>query len=347
MPVLTDEDILDLTKSVLKDLGRGKFEQIAQELQYYEAASRLLSDERMTFDGGTGMQWTVMHDTGDNARMTSLFETDAVNVQDHLTQAEAPWRYLESSYAWEKRVMFANNSPEKIVDLLKVHRASAMIAQAELFENQFWSTPASSADKKSIWGIFYWLQANATEGFNGGNPSGFSDGAGGIDSTQFERWRNWTAQYTSVSKADLIKKMRRAWRKIGFKNVVSTPGFARSGDRFRIYVNETTLSDLEDLGEAQNENIGRDLAAYDDAMVFRGTPIVWVPKLDENATHTDPVVMVNWAHYSVCVRSGEYNRETGPMMSQTQHNVMKVFMDTTVNTRCTNRRQHALITKAA
>ena len=32
-------------------------------------------------------------------------------------------------------------------------------------------------------GVLYWLVYNASTGFNGGNPTGFSAGAGNLDST--------------------------------------------------------------------------------------------------------------------------------------------------------------------
>ena len=42
------------------------------------------------------------------------------------------------------------------------------------------------------------------------------------------------------------------------------------------YVNEDTMSSLEDLGEAQNENLGRDIASMDGQIIFRRVPIIWV-----------------------------------------------------------------------
>ena len=63
-------------------------------------------------------------------------------------------------------------------------------------------------------GIPFWLQKDATTnvngGFEGGNPAGFSGGAGGIDSDAYPRWRNWTFGYTNVTVDDLVKKVKKA-----------------------------------------------------------------------------------------------------------------------------------------
>src|SRR5690606_3042281 len=107
--------------------------------------------------------------------------------------------------------------------------------------------PADSDDKLAPFGIPYWVVKDSTAGFNGGNPSGFSSGAGGLDSSRHTRWANYTDSYTNVTKADLIKKMRTAYRKIRFKSPMNVPDYRRGrGDQYRIYVNEETISDFED-----------------------------------------------------------------------------------------------------
>ena len=108
-----------------------------------------------------------------------------------------------------------------------------------------------------------------------------------------------------------------------------------------LYVNETTISGIEDLGEAQNENLGRDIATMDNAMVFRNHPILWVPKLD--ADTTNPVYGLDHStFYPVCLK-GDYLRESDAEKSPNNHNTYVVYVDLTYNFICVDRRRNWVI----
>ena len=342
--VLSDKAIVDLVAGTLDNLGRLRFNQIAQELVRYEVLGRLMRRDKMKFDSGTGIQRNLMLNHSDAAKHVGLYAEDDVNVADVLGKIDIPWRHTTTNYAFERREMLMNSGGEKIVDLLTTRRSDAMLALAELMESAFWSKPDSSSDESEPYGVYYWIVPHATTGFYGGNPSGFSAGAGNLDSTTHPKWSNYTGSYTAVSKADLIAKMRRAYRQIRFESPVDIPDYRRGrGDQYRIYVNENTLEDMETLGESQNENLGRDLASMDDTMAFRRNPIIWVPYLDAN--DTDPVYMLNFAWFYPVFLRGDYLRETEAKAVPNQHNVFAVHVDLTWNLLCTDRRRHAVLTK--
>jgi len=108
-------------------------------------------------------------------------------------------------------------------------------------------------------------------------------------------------------------------------------------------MNEETLSDLEDLGEAGNENVGRDLAPYDDEIVFRKHPLIWIPKLDSETTPADPIYMIDKATFVPCVLRGDYMRFADVHKAAKQHNVFVSEVDLSINTICVNRRANAVI----
>lgn len=343
---LADQDIIDLTNVTLKELGRMKFNQIATRLQNYEVMGRLLKEDKQQFEGSQGIQRTIMIDHSGAAKQVGLFQTDVVNVADQTKLMDIPWRHTTTNYAYERREMLMNKGASKIVDLLKIRRTDAMISLAELLEAQFWSKPTDSNDKLNQFGVKYWVVKNATAGFNGGNPAGFTSGAGNIDSSSITRWANYTDQYVTMTKPDAIDKMRTAARKIVFKSPVSIDDFRKgSGDSYRIYVNEPTIKGMEALGEAQNENLGRDIASMDGTLTFRKNPIVWVPKLD--ADTENPIYMLNFAWFAPVFLEGDYMRESAPMLSALQHNVFVVHVDLTGNILCTNRRAQAVISTGA
>jgi len=351
---LADTDIADLVTGTLQELGRMKFNQIATDLQNYEVMGRIMKKQKVQFDSGIGIRRTILVEKGSSARNVGLYETDQVDVEDGLQTISVDWRHTTCNWAYERREMLMNKGPEKIVDLIKVRRAMSMIDLADHMETSWWSAPTSSSDKTEIWGIPYWIVQSDSEGFNGGNNSVYTDGPGGLSASTYSGWKNYTAEYASVSKDDLIRKMRKAVRQTNFKSPVDIPDYRKGrGQQFRIYVTDTTIGLLEELGEAQNENLGRDLASMDGSITFRRNPIVWVPYLDtavspsDGSTVNDPIYMINYAWFCPVFLRGDYLRESSPRPAPNQHNVFHVHVDLTWNVLCTCRREQAVLTTGA
>jgi len=332
----------------LDELGRGRFNDVASRLQNYES-SRMLREGKVQFDGGTGIQRTLLIDHSDSARSVGLYETDVVNVPELLVTMSAPWRHFTTNFAYDRRELLMNRSSERIVDILKSRRAGAMIALAELLERQVWSKPATSSDKTEMFGVPYWVVDNATEGFNGGNPAGFTAGAGGLDSDTYTRWANYTNQFTDVSKTastGMIHQMRTMFRKIRFKSPVNVNDYRNgTGDQYKIYMSLATLTSVEDAQEGSNSNLGSDIAVMDGNTVFRRLPLTWVPYLDDNASTylsasgaTTAVYFINWAFFHFCALKDDFLRESEPAKAPNQHNVFHTHVDLTGNIICTDRR---------
>lgn len=342
---LTAEQIDDLVIAALRDLGRLKFQQIAQTIQEYQVLPRILKRDRVIFDSGRAIQRTIMHTTSGAARHAGLYEEDVVNIGDVLAQINIPWRHTYTNWGFEVREPMMDAGAAKIVDLVKVRRTDAMLSLAALLETAFWTKPETDADLETPYGVPYWVVKNVSEGFNGGDPSGFSAGAGGMATGAYPRWKNYTGSYAAVSKADLIVKMRKAHRRIRFRSPVDINDYRNgAGDRYRIYTNDTAIIALENLGEAQNENLGRDLASMDETMTFRKHPIIWVPELDSQTD--DPIYMLDMSTYAPVILSGDNLRETGPQQAGNQHNVRVVFVDLTWNMLCLDRRRQCVLYKA-
>jgi hypothetical protein len=341
MSTLSAAQIDDLVKTTLPDLGKLKFTNIATTLQEYEVMSRILKKDRVGFDSGKSIQTNLMVQHGSQARMVGLYQADNYTQGDVMQTVDIPWRHTHSYYMYDIKEIKMNRGASKIVDLLTTRRISGMLALAKLMEDQFWSKPIDSTDTKNLFGLFYWLVRNATEGFNGGAPSGFTAGAAGL---VHPRWANYTGQYTTVSKTNLIAMMRRARRKTFFKAPVDIPDYrGGKGQRFRIYTNESVVGEMEQLLESQNDNLGTDLFRFDGATTFGRTGINWVPKLDEDTTN--PVIMLDMETIYPVFLSGEYLREEGPDKAPNQHNVRKIDIDLTWNILCRDRRPNTIFYK--
>ena len=344
MPTLTAQDIPDLVKGTLYDLGPAKFNQIAQEIQYFKVFSKWFKQDKVVFDSGIGVQRTLMARYDRSAASHVGFSaTDQTNITDVLEQIQVPWRHAKTSWGilYQTDVLM-NRGKALIVNVVKPRRASALLALVQELEDRAWGSPPSSTDKVLPYGIQYWLTESATAGFNGSYPSGHTAIAG-INLDNAPNFKNYTDQYTTVSKNDLIAKMRTAYRKTGFVSPLTDDQYRGSmGQRFRIYVNEPVIQDFENVGEGQNENLGKDIASMDGTTTFRRIPIEWIPAMDSRSDN--PVYMVDHSSFFPVCLKGDYLRESEARQNPDAHNLYEVFMDITYNYVCDNRRKNSVIT---
>jgi len=335
------DDIADLVAVTQRDLGPLRWTEIATDLQEYVALPNLIRRERVRFGSGYGIQWQVMVTHSGAATTTSLYGVDNVNVGDVMKNANIPWRHVTTNYAIERREVAMNRSPARIVELVKVRRADAMISLAVLMEEQFWTLATAGSD--DIFGTPYWIVRNATAGFNGGNPTGFTAGAGNLDSAVYTRWRNYTDRYTNITKSDLIRKVRQASTKTNFMSPTPIPSYARGPSRYGHYTNYDVIGPLEEALEGQNDNLGNDIASKDGRLLFRQVPVTWVPYLD--ADSTDPWYGIDWSVFTPVFLSGEYLNEGRPQQAANQHTVLQSHIDLTMNIRVANRRKLFIVDK--
>ena len=98
------------------------------------------------------------------------------------------------------------------------------------------------------------------------------------------------------------------------------------------------ISTVEEVGESQNENLGRDIASMDGTMTFRNHPIIWTPQLDGDAQN--PWYGLDHStFYPVCLQ-GDYLRESEARQAPNQHNVYQVHVDLSYNFLCVDPRRN-------
>jgi hypothetical protein len=337
---LTDANIADMITTTLHDLGRNRFHQIAQDLAEYLVLPQLLKKGNVRIQrSGIGIKETLMTKTGGSARWVGLNEEDSVTYTDVLDGLTVVWVRLTDNMSWERRMLLENRGEARINNVIKPQRVAMMLRIADALEEGFFAAPDAS-DTKKPWGLKYWLVKNTTTGFNGGLPSGFTT-VGGVNITTSPTFKNYTAQYTNVTKADLIKKMRTAHRKTNWRSPFKTSQMmSEFGARRQIFLNEATISNIEDVGEGQNENLGRDVASMDDNIVFKKHPFVYSRYLDEDTTN--PLYMTDTETIKPVVLKGDFLRETDAMRSPKQHNTFEVHVDLSINFVMTNRRANAV-----
>lgn len=329
----------DLVQTTIRDLGKPRYTEIATDLQVHTAMRNLLRKNRVELQSGSGVQWDVMIGQSGAAANIGLGASDNVNIVDVMTQATADWRNTTTNYAIIGQEISMNSEPSRIVDLIKTRRIAAMISMAEIMESNFWGPPVAFTDVLTPWGVNTWIVKNATEGFNGGAPSGYT--TIGLNPTTYPRWNNWTYQYTQVSQDDLIRHWRKAATFTNFQPPVEGIPTFNTGENYGYYTNYGVLGPLEEVLGSQNDNIGDDVAKYDGRVHFRQIPVNWVPKLE--ADTTNPVYGLQWGEFKTMILKDWWLRETHVPIYPGQHTVSAHFLDCTYQWVARNRRSHFVL----
>lgn len=339
---LSPSAIDDIVKSTLANLGRFRWTDISLDLQEYCAFTKLVNKNRVTFQSGESIDMNIKTVQGNQARWTGLYDTDNVNVVNLLSKANIPWLMADTHFGYDVREPAFNRGAAEIVNLLRVRRADAMNACAKLFEDAFWGTP-DTTDNKKIYGVGYWFPKSTTQGFNGGNPSGFTNVAG-LDSDTYPNWKSYTDGYTSVTKTDYMRKVRRAATMTRFIAPHAHPRYEQQQQRFGFYMPYATLGEIEEFLDTSNDRLGFDFGRYDGRAVFRGIPLVWVPKLDDDTN--EPTFGIDWATFNPVIMRGFWMKQSDPRDTATgSHMTRAIYYDYMWNLRCVNRRRNFRVSK--
>lgn len=340
---LTPGAIGDLVQTTLRFLNKPNFTEIATPLQKHTAMKHLLRKKSIELASGYGIQWDVMVAESGAAAFVGLGASDNVNDVDVMTQATADWRNATTNYAIIGQVLSMNMEPARIVDYVRVKRVAAMLSLVELMENMFWGPPVASTDNLTPWGVNTWIVKNATQGFNGGAPSGFT--TIGLNPTTYPNWNNYTDIYTAVSQDDLVRRLRKAATFTDWEPPVDGMPLISTEQDYGAYTNYGVIGPMEEILMSQNDNLGPDIASQDGKVTFRRTPMNWVPKLE--ADTTNPVYLIPWGDFRVYILKGWWLKETHIENYPGQHTISAHFMDATLQPVMVNRRTAAVVATAA
>jgi len=335
------DDAVLLTQNKL--IKRGAFIDMQTDLTDHVAVREMWKARKKQFAGGENWETEYQMDHNHSARTVGLYESDGSSVGDTMVKGETPPRHVNAHYLYDLREKAFQRGGVQIVNHVKTKYVAMMVSFYELMEEILWGKPTDSTDTKTPYGIAYWVVKNATEGFNGGNPAGFTSGRAGISTSTYARFANYTAQYAAITKEDLLRKMRRAARLTHFRSPVSHATPKLGGMKNGIYTNDTVIGLLEEVLEAQNQNLGNDLASKDGKTLFKSTPVQYAPYADNDST--DPVYMLDWMWLAVGVMAGWENNLSKPYMVPGKHNVRRVDLDATLNMVCTDPRHQTVMYK--
>lgn len=341
MPLLPDQ-VDDYVVALLPNFERRRWQDISLSQPDY-IVSRIFS-KKIERQGGLKCSWNLQISGQNRARNIGLFSRDNPGVDDLGGQASAPWTIQSTNWSYDVFEDVFQTDETSIVDVLKMREHAAENDMTELDEENFFASPTSSSDRRP-YGLTYWCVKDTTSAgqFTDNLPSGHQSVAG-VDPATVTGWRNWAAGYTDVSKPDLIKKMKKAFRHTKFR--APNPYAALTPENFQheCLTVEDVMDGLETLAENQNDKLGKDVAPFMNGVTVNRVPVNLAWWLDANETD-DPIYGISWkALKPVQNRVGAMTRRKIKQAAH-QHNVRERYLDNSMAYRCTDRRQLFVISK--
>lgn len=343
MAITQLSNVIDTAIGLLPGYDYNRWTQLMTTRQNYFFFNTLLRNKKVIQNGGSDIRWTLAHDTSSNAGAVGLFQQVTIDVPSVGKQCSAPYVTTAQHTMYDEHEISHLTDAAQIFDYIKMRSEADMLAHIELLETQWMGLPTTTTDGTTqVRGIPYYCTVNSSEGFNGGDPSGHSSCAG-VASASNSRWKNYTAQYAAISYDDLIAKMRTAANKTMWTAPIGITD-NKSIDRAIVTTLENKLS-LETLARNQNDQVGRDLAAYDGKTTFWGNPVVWVPRIDEMTGAR--LYMLDMNSWEVNVLKGFDMKRKGPWMPADRPLVHADSYFLRWQITCKNRRQNAVFATSA
>lgn len=345
---LLPEQIDDIVATTLNNYRTNVWNDLSLPLTKYFAMGNLILNNKIGIDGGMSLQWQVRLNNAGNAKTVALYEKDSVNVDQSIVAASVPFKFVQTSWGYDVKEDAFNSSPAALMSAVKARQFGAYADMAELMEELWWGKPAdatTAGELKKPYGLLYWLVPNSSEGFNGGNPSGFSSVAGlDASSSTYAQWRNYTGTYAAIDKNDLVRKVRKAMYKTKFMSPIPYPKIEGDAISYAICSTYDVVAEMEMLLEAQNDSLGNDVASKDGMVRIRGNTVTPIPYLDTYAGtgtswNKNPFIGINLNHFKAIFKKGHMMRRSDVTPGDS-HDSRTVFYDSSLQFVCYDRRSN-------
>lgn len=341
------DDLVELTYDTA--LGDKGWEDLSMDNQEYIVAERWLKNKKKPIKSSTRVLWKAQIAKSGAARQTGPYQRDVYQVENYMIGAYAEWALTTSNYIYDDNEEdFQSNDADVIVDALLVREHAMYNGWFQHMEEQCIATPASSSENPAnIQGLKFWIQkyASATPGFLGGDPSGFSSGAGNILTSSYSKWKNWAGTYSVVSRDDLVAKLKKAIAFTGFKAPHSFKQLNGARPQWEFYTVWDLIDALAKYLDARKTEQS-DLAGVV-TPTLGSIPVVRMAEMERSESRaydtSNPFYGVNWSKFNFAFHKGKDMVRRGPIRLSDRHTVAAVHVDSTCQMWCTNRREGGFV----
>lgn len=340
MSGMSVDQLLEVVNTTLEKVEPPSYDDLSRTRQRYVAAKQILNRRKKNFRGlGGTYRWDVKIDKNSQAEHVGAYEVEQVNVKDMMAKANVPVRVTRGKFAYDIIEEELNGGPEQVVDVVRMRRDDAYADVVEKLETSFWSAGIDVTDTKSPWPLHHTIRPHplysTAPGFNGGDPTGWSDKQG-IASSLVTRWNNWTAGWKSMDDSDtgFVKRVNQAMDRTHFQAAYPYQNRSPEEDDYMFCTCYAMRDKINRYLRKQNDNLGRDLRNYYGDPMLNGVPVMWIEDYDDTSVWgtTLPFVGINWTVYEIVQVSGWDFKLEGPTRAPLQPTVVEAFIYKVWNT---------------
>lgn len=354
---ITASSALDLVTTTLNDIPRGSF---IQTFAYnsYPICETLFGSGRIAADSGSqGVERRIRLVENESARGTRLYASQSYAQIDTMGTFNENWVMHEAAYTIETAEVARNLGAAQIVDLVRTRRDACYESVANYFENRGMLPPDSATDDLNPRGLLFHIRPLGTSAIDqvgsfGGTTAVFRDGAttslvgNRLDATdpKNSRLRNWAATFNGVVDPLLIRQLRTAINRTGFRpprNMKLTGGETTNRSKFTIMWSQPLAEQYADYVNSGPDDRNGNASPFYGDLPFGPVDTVGVPILD-NISYT-PIIGVNLNFTKVVGLKGNWMVEDEPVRSPQQRRVMVMGIDSQYTVVCENPRANFIL----
>lgn len=343
---LHPDQLGDFITNTFPIVRKDKWKDISLDLQHFMVTKDFLGEGKMPSEGGAYLQEQIQVRNTGTFEMTGWYGQSKTKIVDLMKTAQVPWCMARVSMAYSIYEDAWQQGPQKILSTLKVRKHSMYNDLVTGLEYQYFGTPTGPTQMpRQANGLRFWFQRGSSVqkafGWNGGNPSGFTDTAG-LDADTYTAWRNGTFLYDSFAQTDFYNKLAQATIQSHFEPPQSYAELDGGKPRYKLMTNYTVLEQFHLAQTASNDNLRMDVGKYRNTPLFRGIPIEYAPALEAASSPardtTNPIYGIDRSQWKMIFRKGMERHLHNPMTDSNQPDVRKVYLDVQWNYMMTNRR---------
>lgn len=340
------EQLDDFTHAIQQKYPMGKWQDISLPLNEYYFASRLFDQAKKAEMVGSQCKWKLETGYADNFQVVDLYHRDSSSRVNVLDEGEMKWGMTTTNYHWDVNEDIFTRGAKQIVDYIRLREDGMMKSFFAGMENLMFGAGPTSPTQSPFppASLLWWITENATEGFNGAEPTGFETvGVGGILTSTYEDWKNRTFRYDEVNRDDFVEKTINSMDFCTFKPPLERPDIvSQTRPKWELLTTHSRVAEARRLLQLGNDNIRDDLAAHSGQVSIRGVNMVNVPAWTNSrvvTARTDGVILgVNWETFKWYYRAGRNMTKHRAYQHAEMSNVRVRKMDDAGQIVCFNRR---------
>lgn len=345
MPDITSTQAADALRLAHEEYNKGKLVDVSLTYQNYPGLDMMEKFSKTAKSGSPKVSWKINYAGNGNFRWTTDYEADQVNIPETLEDPEVEWTQFTLPMAYTVNEVAHNSGGDagnKILDLVETRVRQKSTELVENLEPAVWGKPVNSSDVKTLKGIQYWIVPNATGGFNGGLPTGFTSVATLVPAT-YDWWNNYTDTFGDFTRDEVITTIREAAYKANWRSQKFLKGSLGDMDGARQmawYAGWNTVESIRKTLEGRNSNLSEKEVDGDSVMIsgVTMTPTAYFD-VAANVPQTSIIYGIDHGCLYFMYEAGRKNVASPPKEAPYNHNVIVSHFDSTLQLICTNRRR--------